>query len=137
MTGGEQMLEELRAALIAAVAAVEPLLDELDDPHAPAAACTWCPVCALAALLRGERHPLLTAVREHGVGVLAVLREVLGEAAARHRAADGAGDAPPETGAGANGAGPGGGPGDADAHVRGTGFHRIAVQIGAEDPGDG
>ncbi len=135
------MLEELRAALIAAVAAVEPLLDDLDDAAAPAASCTWCPVCALAALLRGERHPLLAAMREHGVGVLTVLREVLGEAAARHPASA-AGEAAADTGdtgEEAPGTGTAPGPGHGDGRPRtgtGTGFHRIAVQIGPGEPGD-
>jgi hypothetical protein len=34
----------------------------------------WCPVCALAALVTGERHPLLTVIAEHGVALLAVVR---------------------------------------------------------------
>ena len=34
----------------------------------------WCPVCALAALINGERHPLLTVIAEHSVALLAVVR---------------------------------------------------------------
>jgi hypothetical protein len=34
----------------------------------------WCPVCALAALVTGERHPLLTVIAEHSVALLAVVR---------------------------------------------------------------
>ncbi|BDX31677.1 hypothetical protein TUM20985_22240 [Mycobacterium antarcticum] len=34
----------------------------------------WCPVCALAALVTGERHPLLTVIAEHSVSLLAVVR---------------------------------------------------------------
>jgi hypothetical protein len=34
----------------------------------------WCPVCALAALVSGERHPMLTAIAEHSVALLAVVR---------------------------------------------------------------
>ena len=34
----------------------------------------WCPVCALAALVTGEQHPLLSAIAEHSVALLAVVR---------------------------------------------------------------
>ena len=37
----------------------------------------WCPVCALAALLAGERHPLLTVVAEHGVALMTVVRAMV------------------------------------------------------------
>lgn len=39
--------------------------------------CTWCPVCALAALVRGQRHDVVTAVAEHGTAIVTVLREAL------------------------------------------------------------
>lgn len=129
MTGHDRVVEDLRAALVAAITAVEPLLEDLDDPASPAATCTWCPVCALAALLRGERHPLLTAVRDHGIGILTMMREVLGEAAARHGTAAGPDgtQAVPQPGAG-----PGGAPEpEAGRSTRSaaTGFQRIDVTI--------
>ena len=34
----------------------------------------WCPVCALAALVTGERHPMLTVIAEHSVALMAVVR---------------------------------------------------------------
>ena len=37
----------------------------------------WCPVCALAALVTGEQHPLLTAIAEHSVALLAVVRALV------------------------------------------------------------
>jgi hypothetical protein len=37
----------------------------------------WCPVCALAALVTGEQHPLLSAIAEHSVALLAVVRALV------------------------------------------------------------
>ena len=37
----------------------------------------WCPVCALAAVVTGEEHPLLTAIAEHSVALLAVIRAIV------------------------------------------------------------
>ncbi|HXO13070.1 MAG TPA: hypothetical protein VN871_11980 [Mycobacterium sp.] len=37
----------------------------------------WCPVCALAAVVSGDEHPLLTAVAEHSVALLAVIRAIV------------------------------------------------------------
>lgn len=34
----------------------------------------WCPVCALAALVSGEQHPMLTAISEHSVALMTVIR---------------------------------------------------------------
>ncbi len=61
------------------------ILDRLDPAVRLAAARTaagsegkcqqvWCPVCALAALVAGERHPLLSVIAEHSVALLAVVR---------------------------------------------------------------
>lgn len=47
----------------------------------------WCPVCALAAVINGERHPLLGVIAEHSVALLAVIRAVLDDT-------DGTGGAP-------------------------------------------
>jgi hypothetical protein len=37
----------------------------------------WCPVCALAALVTGERHPLLTVIAEHSVALLEVIQAIV------------------------------------------------------------
>ena len=37
----------------------------------------WCPVCALAALVNGERHPLLTVIADHSGALLAVIRTMV------------------------------------------------------------
>ena len=63
------------------------LLDRLDPAVRAAAAAAgealrgpgrcqqvWCPVCALAALVNGERHPMLTLIGEHGETLLTVIR---------------------------------------------------------------
>lgn len=39
----------------------------------------WCPVCALAALVTGDQHPLLTAVGEHSVALLEVIRAIVAD----------------------------------------------------------
>ncbi len=40
----------------------------------------WCPVCALAAVVTGQEHPLLTAIAEHSVALLAVIRAIVEQA---------------------------------------------------------
>lgn len=37
----------------------------------------WCPVCALAALATGEGHPLLTAIADHSIALLQVIRDIV------------------------------------------------------------
>jgi hypothetical protein len=37
----------------------------------------WCPVCALAATVTGDEHPLVTAIAEHSVALLAVIRAIV------------------------------------------------------------
>ncbi|WP_145012895.1 hypothetical protein [Mycobacterium marseillense] len=37
----------------------------------------WCPVCALAALATGEQHPLLTAIADHSIALLQVIRDIV------------------------------------------------------------
>lgn len=54
----------------------------------------WCPVCALAAVATGEEHPLLTVVAEHSVGLLTVLRGLLGDVPATPGAEAGSGPEP-------------------------------------------
>jgi len=39
----------------------------------------WCPVCALAALISGEQHPMLSAIGEHSVALMALVRAVVAE----------------------------------------------------------
>ncbi|MDH6195051.1 hypothetical protein M2272_001680 [Mycobacterium frederiksbergense] len=60
----------------------------------------WCPVCALAAVINGEQHPLLGAIAEHSVALLAVIRAVLDDGGAADSsggspAPDGGPDVPP------------------------------------------
>ncbi|WP_024793158.1 hypothetical protein [Tomitella biformata] len=130
----EQMGEELRSVLSAVIAAVEPMLGQLAAPDAPAGNCTWCPVCALVALSRGEQHPLLTAISVHGVALLAILRDVLADAAATHAA-----QTNPDVGAEAAEPGqPESGPADAAESAEPAGrrrptFERITVNLTGAD----
>jgi hypothetical protein len=39
----------------------------------------WCPVCALAALASGEQHPMLTAIAEHSVTLMAMVRAMVAD----------------------------------------------------------
>lgn len=39
----------------------------------------WCPVCALAALAAGDQHPLLTAIADHSVALLEVIRDIVND----------------------------------------------------------
>ena len=39
----------------------------------------WCPVCALAALATGDQHPLLTAIADHSVALLEVVRDIVND----------------------------------------------------------
>ena len=125
MTGkSEQVGEELRLLLSAAISAVEPILGQLTSPDAPASDCTWCPVCALVALKRGEQHPLLTAISDHGVTLLALLRDVLADAAEGHGGQAGPGPTPaPGTDGAADEAG----------QARPPSFERISVRINGAD----
>ena len=41
----------------------------------------WCPVCALAALVSGEKHPLLTVIAEHSVALMTVIRAIIEDTA--------------------------------------------------------
>jgi hypothetical protein len=49
----------------------------------------WCPVCALAAVVTGEEHPLLTAIAEHSVALLAVIRAIVDQVDASTTPPDG------------------------------------------------
>ena len=76
----------------------------------------WCPVCALAALVTGEQHPLLTAIAEHSVALLAVVRMLVDDI---DRSAPPRPDGPP----GGGGAGP---PGNGVGKSR---YQPIAVSV--------
>ncbi|CAG7204557.1 hypothetical protein PICSAR250_04210 [Mycobacterium avium subsp. paratuberculosis] len=39
----------------------------------------WCPVCALAALATGDQHPLLTAIADHSIALLDVIRDIVAD----------------------------------------------------------
>ncbi|WP_205869466.1 hypothetical protein [Mycobacterium colombiense] len=39
----------------------------------------WCPVCALAALATGDQHPLLTAIADHSIALLEVIRDIVND----------------------------------------------------------
>ncbi|HYO04699.1 MAG TPA: hypothetical protein VET27_23630 [Mycobacterium sp.] len=69
----------------------------------------WCPVCALAALVTGERHPLLTVIAEHSVALLAVVRAMT-DAMDSDDAGGPAAPAPPTDPSGPDGPGPDGDP---------------------------
>lgn len=66
----------------------------------------WCPVCALAALVSGEQHPLLSAVAEHSVAMVTVVRKLVDDI---NRSAPPPPDGPPSGGGAAEPAGNGAG----------------------------
>ncbi|WP_066907047.1 hypothetical protein [Millisia brevis] len=79
------LADEFRALARAALERMEPLLRGAeDDPAAgePWQGCTWCPLCAAAALVKGERHPLITVLAREGEHLLTVLRALLHDHAA-------------------------------------------------------
>lgn len=71
----------------------------------------WCPVCALAALATGDQHPLLTAIADHSVALLEVIRDIVSDI---DRSATPTPEPPPD---GPPGAGPGA-PADAASRTR-------------------
>lgn len=56
----------------------------------------WCPVCALAALATGDQHPLLTAIADHSIALLAVIRDIVNEANDMDRASKPTPEPPPD-----------------------------------------
>lgn len=79
----------------------------------------WCPVCALAALATGDQHPLLTAIAEHSIALLEVIRAIVDDA---ERSAKPPPEPPPD-------GPPGGGSGtEADAAAR-TRYQPIPVTL--------
>lgn len=116
------LADEFRALARAALERMEPLLRGAeDDPAAgePWQGCTWCPLCAAAALVKGERHPLITALAREGEHLLIVLRALLHD-----HAAEAHGHASPDPYAAATAPGP-----NASDHV---GDHRST----GHDPDD-
>lgn len=79
----------------------------------------WCPVCALAALATGDQHPLLTAIADHSIALLEVIRDIVNDI---DRSARPTPEPPPD-------GPPGGGPGaPADAASR-TRYQPIPVTL--------
>ena len=65
----------------------------------------WCPVCALAALVTGEQHPLLSAIAEHSIALLAVVRMLVDDIDRPAPPPDGPPGGGGAAGPGSNGAG--------------------------------
>ncbi|OBB95330.1 hypothetical protein [Mycobacterium sp. 852002-40037_SCH5390672] len=82
----------------------------------------WCPVCALAALASGDQHPLLTAIADHSVALLDVIRNILNDI---DRSAKPTPEPPPD---GTPGGGPGE-PGDANGATSRTRYQPIPVTL--------
>lgn len=80
----------------------------------------WCPVCALAALATGDEHPLLTAIADHSIALLQVIRDIVNQAGDMDRASKPTPEPPPD--------GPPGGGADADAASR-TRYQPIPVKL--------
>lgn len=76
--GLTEFAEELKQLAEVLLERVEPILRHAADDGKPEwSSCTWCPLCAAAALVRGERHEVVTALAEHGTAIVTVLREAL------------------------------------------------------------
>ncbi|WP_174361870.1 hypothetical protein [Nocardia brevicatena] len=76
--GLTEFAEELKQLAEVLLERVEPLLRHAAADGKPEwSNCTWCPLCAAAALVRGERHEVVTALAEHGTAIVTVLREAL------------------------------------------------------------
>ena len=60
----------------------------------------WCPVCALAALATGDQHPLLSAIADHSIALLEVIRDIVNDV-------DRSSKPPPQPPDGSPGGGPG------------------------------
>ena len=74
-----EFAEELRLLAESVLERIEPALRKtaLGIGQDDWSSCSWCPVCALVALLRGQRHEVVTALAEHGTAIVTVLREAL------------------------------------------------------------
>jgi hypothetical protein len=79
----------------------------------------WCPVCALAALATGDQHPLLTAIADHSVALLAVIRDIVNDM-------DGSAKPTPEPPPDGS---PGGAPADAGGATPRTRYQPIPVTL--------
>ncbi|HEX5254522.1 MAG TPA: hypothetical protein VFW69_11720 [Mycobacterium sp.] len=81
----------------------------------------WCPVCALAALATGDQHPLLTAIADHSVALLEVIRDIVNDI-------DRSAKPTPEPPNGSPGGGPAA-PGDAKDATPRTRYQTIPVTL--------
>lgn len=81
----------------------------------------WCPVCALAALATGDQHPLLTAIADHSIALLQVIRDIVNEASDIDRASKPTPEPPPD--------GPPGGATDAGDTASRTRYQPIPVTL--------
>lgn len=76
--GLTEFAEELKQLAEVLLERVEPMLRHAAADSKPEwSSCTWCPLCAAAALVRGERHEVVTALAEHGTTIVTILREAL------------------------------------------------------------
>lgn len=76
--GLTEFAEELKQLAETLLERVEPILRHTAEADGPEwTGCAWCPLCAAAALIRGERHEVVTALAEHGTAIVTVLREAL------------------------------------------------------------
>lgn len=78
----------------------------------------WCPVCALAALATGDQHPLLTAIADHSIALLQVIRDIVDDI---DRATTSPPEPPPD--------GPPGGATDTDDAASRTRYQPIPVTL--------
>ncbi|WP_297592875.1 hypothetical protein [Mycobacterium sp.] len=81
----------------------------------------WCPVCALAALATGDQHPLLTAIADHSVALLQVIRDIVSDASDIDRASKPTPEPPPD--------GPPGGATDGGDAASRTRYQHIPVTL--------
>lgn len=81
----------------------------------------WCPVCALAALATGDQHPLLTAIADHSIALLEVIRDIVNDM-------DRSAKPTPEPPDGPPGGGPGA-PGDGQDAASRTRYQPIPVTV--------
>ena len=81
----------------------------------------WCPVCALAALATGDQHPLLSAIADHSIALLEVIRDIVNDM-------DRSAKPTPEPPDGPPGGGPGA-PGDTQDAASRTRYQPIPVTL--------
>lgn len=96
-----QLLAELRQLAEDALNRIEPVVARMaagekaqGGEAAEYTGCHWCPVCALAALVRGEKHELLTALSEHSLAIVTLVRQALADPSAAAASAASASSCP-------------------------------------------